>query len=220
MAAFDDQLAAWQSTCANFGWISCPLLFGENEFVKDDPVAHACDPSITKSVSIGIPHPQYGIMRATAYLTSAPSLTRLINTVHHVANLELRPSNPLPHLYVGTTTFVDRIGCQECSVLGILVFEGATPADITYAPLTVAQWRNQFLPYFEDANNWVMTGWDAAGRVTEIFKPFGWNGTLFGARGGRDTQQRSTQESCLAPLPTKDARVPSADGSNVPSQAR
>ena len=197
MASWEDQLQYWQNTFSSLGWVVSPLLFGTHEFVRDDPESAAVDASITKSLSVGIPHPQYGIMRATAFVTPAASLTRLINTVHQVASFDFPPTNSLPQLFLGASAFRDRVGSQETTVLGILVFEGPTPLDVTYAPLAVANWKGRWLPYFEDANNWVMSGWDAAGRVTEIFKPFGWGCQLLGAHA--EATALSVCGSCAPP---------------------
>lgn len=194
---WDNQLASWQRSFASYGWISSPLLFGAHqEFARDDPAAVAQNPSVTKSLSVGIPHPQYGIMRATAFLTSARSLTRLVNVVHQAATVDYRAADGLPHLYLGTRPFVDRVGDRECGVLGILVYEGSCALDVQYAAVTVARWQATWLPYFEDANNWVMTGWDCAGRVTEIFKPFGWGCQLLEARPGTGSSVQSKQDCC------------------------
>lgn len=197
MPSWEEQLEYWNNTCTSLGWIASPLLFGTHEFVRDHPEVAAVDPSITKSMSIGIPHPQYGIMRVTAFVTPSSSLTRLINTVHHVASFDFPPTNGLPQLYVGASTFSDRVGAHECTVLGILVFEGPAPLDVCYAPLAVANWKGKWLPYFEDANNWVMSGWDIAGRVTEIFKPFGWGCPLLGC--AREETACSVCESSVKP---------------------
>lgn len=202
--------ADWHALFDSFGWLSCPLLFPVCEpLVTDNPVASASVPTATRSFSVGLPHPQYGIMRATAFLTDAPSLTRLVSIVHPVAALECSANESLPHLYLGAHPFVDRVGSQECLVLGVLVFAsshgyGHLGASVQYAPLTLARWQGTWLPYFEDANQWVMTGWNRSGRVTEIFKPFGW-GCRLHAPGAAPAE--SSGSRCASHEPSLDDSV-------------
>lgn len=144
----------WCATLARFGWlgVQCELEGG------------AASPAI----SVGIPHPRHGIMRATLIPTQAPSLTRLASFV--VDDV----CGSLPRIYVGTHFFTDTVHGKEQAVMGIIVFRGAA-GDVQRAPLSVVEWRpSVWLPYFEDHNDWVMTGWNDSGSVQEIFKPCGW----------------------------------------------
>lgn len=186
----DDQ-AAWQAKCASYGWATCPLAFTvHHAFVHDNPVAAASSSAIaSRQMSVGIPHPQYGVMRATLMLTGAPSLTRLSEIAHRAAATEFATSEGMPHLYVGARAFADQIAGAECTVLGILVYVGAG-MDVECAPVGVVSWHAMCLPYFEDVNEWVMTGWDRAGRVSTIHKPFGWGCTPVGP-ASRDASSRA-----------------------------
>lgn len=170
-----DEIAYWECRFRRNGWASCPLLFDPNyEFVTDNPQSAARSASDVRTLSIGIPHPQYGVMRATVYLTSATSLTRLTGRVHGLMQ-HIFAYHTLPHLYVGTSTFTDRVGgaCERCSVYGLLVYAGPESA-VHFSPMTLALWQGTWVPYFEDDSGWVMTGWDPSGMVRHIFKPFGW----------------------------------------------
>lgn len=162
----------WKEELAAYGWAASPLLFNvKDDLVTDNPVTAALDAAATRSLSIGIPHPQYGVMRATAFVTEARTLTRLSSIAHGVA----ATSRGMPHLYVGRSPLVDRVDGRECVVLGVLVFNGpAGGGDVQCAPLTAVKWEGQWLPLFEDPTDWLMTGWDGAGCVAHIFKPFGW----------------------------------------------
>lgn len=169
-------VAFWKDELAAYGWAASPLLFNvQDDLVTDDPVTAALDAAATRSLSVGIPHPQYGMMRATAYVTEARTLTRLSSIAHAVAAAQFAASRGMPHLYVGRSPLVDRVDGRECVVLGVLVFGGpAGGADVQCAPLTAVKWEGRWLPLFEDANDWLMTGWDSCGTAAHIFKPFGW----------------------------------------------
>lgn len=178
----DDTLSFWKDTCARYGWLGCPLAAGA-----------------ASTLSLGVPHPRYGVMRATMHVTPATSLTRLVSRVASVT-LETGALD-LPHVYVGTRVFRDDVHGRACEVVGVIVFRGAA-GDVQSAPLAVVSWGGMCLPFFEDANDWVMTGWDAEGRVTELFKPFGWGcpaaphaREATASRGGADID---TQESRVA----------------------
>lgn len=169
-------LAFWQETFASYGWAACPLAFGRlGEFVTDDPAAAAASGGPPRQLSLGVPHPQYGVMRATVIVTDAGTLTRAAGIAHESCMTELGCAEGLPTLYVGSRPFRDVVGDRECMVLGVLVFAGPL-LGVQYAPLTVTTHDTMWLPLFEDCNGWVMTGWDAVGRVAEIHKPFGWRG--------------------------------------------
>lgn len=152
---------AWRARFAAHGWVTCPLVAMEGTSTFSP-----------RTASVGIPHPKYGVMRATVIFSDTHSLTRLAGVAHEVASTEFATSDGLPHLYVGSEPFVDFVDDTQCTVMGILVF--AKGLDIEYAPLTVVDWHGMALPYFTDANGWVMTGWDTSGRVSELSKPFGW----------------------------------------------
>ena len=193
----------WRATCESYGWSACPLLFNvHEELVRDNPAAAASeaeDAAVTRSLSIGIPHPQHGVMRATMYVTSAPTLTRLAAIAYSVARHQFATSAGLPHLYVGASHFVDRVDSKECVIVGVLVFSGPA-GDVQCAPMTLVRWRDLWLPYFEDVNAWVLTGWDGAGRTVEIFKPIGWGCPVLAAdhrRSGRSS--RSSRSSRIGP---------------------
>lgn len=183
--------AHWQRVCAEYGWAACPLAFHvHHHFVHDNPVAAAASSATaTRQLSVGIPHPHYGVMRATMVLTGATSLTRLAEIAHRAAAVEYATSEGMPHLYVGGRAFTDRIGDDECTVLGVLVYVSATH-DVQCAPLGLVRWVDMWLPYFEDVNEWVMTGWDRTGKVSEIHKPFGWGSRPLGPCS-RDASSRA-----------------------------
>lgn len=154
----------WQHVCARLGWVSCSV-------VKDkDHVAFSHRESATSSLSVGIPHPQHGIMRLTMCLTSATSLTRLVGVAARATDTLF---DDAPHLFVGDREYRDTVQGTDSMVLGVLLFRGPT-GDVQSAPMTAVDWRGMWLPYFEDANDWVMTGWDARGHVVEEYKPLGW----------------------------------------------
>lgn len=190
---------AWRSVFESYGWAAYPLAFyAHDELVTNDPVTAALDAAVTRSLSVGVPHPQHGIMRATTSVTPHDTLTRLAATVHTVTAYEYNRSG-LPHLYVGRTPFVDRVAGRDCVVLGLLVF-GTPVGTVDYAPLTLARWRDLWLPYFEDSTGWALTGWDAAGRVALICKPFGYGGRLLLAgRDHDDDTAGSCGSNCGAP---------------------
>lgn len=157
----------WRTTFATYGWVTCSLV--------DDGDGPAVP--IARSVSVGIPHPRYGVMRATAILTPSTSLTELAGIAHQVASMEYGTCEGLPHLYVGDRPFKDIVDGKECVVLGVLVFGvkelRCAPMEVRCAPMTVVDWNGMWLPYFE-SQSWIVTGWDVAGRVSELSKPFGW----------------------------------------------
>ena len=74
--------------------------------------------------------------------------------------------------------FTDMIGDYDRKVLGVLVYLDDVH-QLQCAPLAVVRWSHSWLPYFEDEAGWVYTGWDATGRVSRQFKPFGWGCTEF-----------------------------------------
>lgn len=125
---------------------------------------------------MGIPHPQYGVMRATVMLTDSRTLTHLAAVAQLRANREHAASSQgLPHLYVGKHAFVDTVGdARRAMVVGVLVFVSKT-LDIECAPMALVNWHGMWLPYFEDRASWVVTGWDRDGWVTHVDKPFGWD---------------------------------------------
>jgi hypothetical protein len=197
-------LEAWRARCLSYGWAACPLLFGmHHDFVTRDPTSSAVQPTVTRSLSVAVPHPQYGMMRATMYLTSAPSLTRLAAIAHEAAGQEFATCSSLPHLYVGATPFVDRVDGTECVVVGILVYRKHLAVEA--APLALARWCDMLLPYFEDGNQWVMTGWDRIGQAVEVFKPFGWGCALVRAGGGDLTPTHSRVAECSTSDNAEDA---------------
>ena len=170
-------LEHWRQAVRAYGWVSCPVVFGEmHEFVKDNPMVAARDPALTRSLALGVPHPQYGVMRASMHVTPATSLTRLTAIVHRITSHEFAVSQ-LPHIYVGQREFRDVVHGSERVVLGIIAFCGVS-GEVEYAPLSLVAWQDMWLPYFEDVNDWVMTGWNTIGWVAAIFKPFGWGGPL------------------------------------------
>lgn len=177
----------WGATFASYGWVTCPLASCADgkQLVTDN---------FTGRLSLGIPHPQYGVMRATVVPTPCTSLARLSLAAQEQARDLFSWSEDLPLLFVGAKPFVDCVGDAECAVLGVLVY-GTTGFGVEYAPLALVDWHGTWLPYFEDANNWVMTGWDTAGRVTAITKPFGWGGALLGC-GREDNKCSSSRASC------------------------
>lgn len=171
----------WVSTFATYGWVTCPLASfpGSEESVRDNPASEA---AFDSKLALGIPHPLYGVMRATVVLTPSTSLARLSLAAQDHAKDHFSWSADLPLLFVGSKPFVDCVGDSECTVMGILVYSG-NGFRVEFAPLTLAHWHGMWLPFFEDSGNWVMTGWDTAGRVTRICKPFGWGCELLGSRG-------------------------------------
>lgn len=153
------------------------MKFGDmHEFVKDNPMTTPLDPGVTRSLALGVPHPQYGVMRASMFVTPATSLTRLASIVHRITSHEFAVSH-LPHVYVGRREFKDVVHGRERTVVGIVAFCGVS-GEVEYAPLGLVAWEGMWLPYFEDANDWVMTGWNTIGWVATIFKPFGWGGAF------------------------------------------
>lgn len=187
-----NELEHWGRAFTKYGWASCPVLFNAADPLHtDNPATSAMNPAVTRCLSLGVPHPQYGVMRAAVHLTSAASLTRLASVVQQLRGHEFALQG-LPHLYVGRHAFRDTVQADEREVLGILVFRAAS-GEVQHAPMTLVLWRGMWLPCFEDANNWVMTGWDAGGRVAEIFKPFGWG--CAGLSPDMDESQGSCQ-SC------------------------
>lgn len=173
----------WKATFAAYGWVSCTLAPSTPSLQ-----AHA----ESQCLSVGIPHSHHGVMRATAVLTSASSLARLAGIANELAASTPSYSDRLPMLVLGTRPFVDCVGGRECTVLGMLVF--ATPLLLTQtAPMTLAKCEGMWLPYFEDTNDWVMTGWDPAGRVSDVFKPLGWGCPLLGS--GAATSRGSNMAS-------------------------
>ena len=184
----------WQQVCARFGWASCPQYFeATDDLVKHEPEA-ACRKKSLQSLAVGIPHPQHGIMRVTLCLTAATSLTRLTKVAHTIAPCEFAVEE-LPQLYVGDKEYRDIVAGENSVVLGVLMFRDAQN-DVQCAPLAVVQWRGVWLPYFEDANDWVHTGWDRRGHVIEIFKPFGWGCPVLradNAEGGGSCSSRASR---------------------------
>lgn len=189
MAAADADVPAgdvryWLGVCEGYGWAACPLRFGvHDDLVTDNPATAALHAAATRSISVGIPHPQYGVMRATMLVTPAATLTRLASIAHAASAHAFVTSRGMPHLYVGRTHLTDRVGGRERVVLGVLVWLGPLGA-VCVAPMTLVRWHAMWLPYFEDDNEWVSTGWDADGRAAEIHKPFGWGCPALGAEAG------------------------------------
>lgn len=187
------ELASWQSTISKYGWVCAPVLFAAlDPFCKDNPVEAARQPSSLNSLSVGVPHPQYGVMRLTVHVTGATSLTQLASHVATLASSTPLAVLNLPHLYVGCHRYADCVQGQQRLVLGVLVFRGAS-GNVQHAPMSLVCWGGTWLPYFEDDNNWVMTGWDLGGNVTEIVKPFGWGCKPFG------DMDEEGQGSCTTP---------------------
>ena len=184
--------SSWVATFASYGWATCPMatFAGTKELVRDNPEAAA---AFQGKLALGIPHPQYGVMRATVVPTPSTSLARLSVAAQVQAKDHFTWTSDMPLLFVGTKPFVDCVGDAECAVLGVLVY-GTDSFRVEFAPLTLVNWHGMWLPYFEDASNWVMTGWDTQGRVTAITKPFGWGLRLLGARDAPD--DRSSCASC------------------------
>lgn len=114
---------------------------------------------------VGAAHPRYGVLALRVVETSAASLTQLAKFA--------RPSD-VPTLFVGATLFTDVVRGAPHTAVGVLAFSGGA------VPFFLARWDSQWLPYFEDDNDWVHTGWTADGRVVPEFKPEGWDGALLG----------------------------------------
>lgn len=178
-----DRKVYWRTVFASYGWVACPLAFGRHEeLVWDAPVAVAAATALTaptNSLSLGVPHPHHGVMRATVVVTPSSSLTSLSGVAHELAKDAFATSAGLPLIYVGYEPFTDRVGGVECTVLGVIVFQTLTGCQC--APLATVVYKDTHLPYFEDEKNWVMTGWDLSGYVRDIHKPFGWGCALVGS---------------------------------------
>jgi hypothetical protein len=169
----------WRLVCSRYGWAHTPLLFYTHDELKlDNPMLCAISPRSSSTLAVGIPHPQHGVMRVSVHVTVATSLTRLVSIVKNQLDTSAEfLEASLPEMYVGDRVFTDFICGEQREVLGILVYRTARGAE--YSALAVVRWQSGtgaplWLPYFEDVNGWVMTGWDTDGRVHEIFKPFGW----------------------------------------------
>lgn len=175
----------WCLTFETYGWSSIQMLGDDKRHAMNDEMH---DP---RRLSIGIPHPHYGVMRASVHLTHARSLTRLVSLVRASMHELPQGTDDLPRLFVGDRVFTDVIHGEERSIPGVLVYKSAAVSSVECAPMTVVQWYEggptgtkgpwRWLPYFEDVNDWVMTGWDALGGVHEIFKPVGWGCRAMGS---------------------------------------
>lgn len=175
----DKDVAHWLSVAASYDWAACPLLFSvHDDLVTDNPAAVALTAAATRSISAGIPHPQHGVMRATLMVTNADTLTRLACIAHACSASTYAMTKGMPHLYVATAPVTDRVdGCTR-PVLGVLAYLKACGTNVHLSPLTLVRWNGAWLPYFQDENGWVFTGWDADGRAHEIHKPLGWGGRV------------------------------------------
>jgi hypothetical protein len=155
------------------------------------------------ALAVGISHPRYGVMRATMRVVSASSLTDLANLAGRtVAENPTAYEGPGPVVFVagprpGGQDFVDVVDGQLRCVVGVVVFRGALDRGTEIAPLALVAWCNQWLPYFEDAGGWVMTGWGPDGRVAAVSKPFGWGGHTWPGFNDRDdtTMDRESRGS-------------------------
>lgn len=127
----------------------------------------------TATHTVGIAHPDYGIMKLTVCTTAAGTLTDL-------ACLAANAQEPeYPTLYVGSRVFVDEVRGHMHGVVGVIVYtdvEGKSHA----APMTVSHHPTACLPYFEK-DEWAITGWTASGAAKQDFKPVGWDAALLAA---------------------------------------
>lgn len=119
---------------------------------------------------VGVAHPGYGVVSLRVVETAAGSLTR----VAKVADI----GAVVPTLYVGASLFTDVARDGPHTALGVLSFSGHMGSGAV--PLFLVRWNSQWLPYFEDDNHWVHTGWETDGVVAPRFKPEGWDGDLLG----------------------------------------
>lgn len=169
----------WLSVCARYEWAACPLLFSvHDDLVTDNPATAALNAAATRSISVGIPHPQHGVMRATMMVTAADTLTHLTCIAHACSRHAYATAKGMPHLYVATVPVADRVDGRCRAVLGVLAFHKAGGGGVHLSPLALVRHNGAWLPYFEDTNGWVFTGWDADGRAHEIHKPLGWGGRV------------------------------------------
>lgn len=151
----------WRRACDRYGWIAQTTLSEATGEIS--------------ALSIGIRHPHYGIMTASMHETPTWSLARLSAIAHR--SVSECPIQDLPRVYVGARMFRDVVHDDECAVLGIIAFRNERDR-VECAPLTLVRWNGLWLPFFEDENEWVLTGWDRRGKVSSIFKPFGWGCAL------------------------------------------
>lgn len=127
----------------------------------------ACRPAGAPYMHVGVAHPGYGVVSLRVVETAAASLTR-------VATLAYIGGAVVPTLYVGASLFTDVARDGPHTALGVLSYRSDA------VPLFLVRWNSQWLPYFEDDNDWVHTGWEMDGVVAPRFKPEGWDGTLLG----------------------------------------
>ena len=125
----------------------------------------ACRSTRPDEMHVGVAHPRYGVMPLRVLSTAATSLTVLAKFA--------RPAD-VPTLFVGATLLTDAVRGGAHTAVGVLAFSRGV------VPLFLVKWNSQWLPYFEDDNDWVHTGWTADGRVVPEFKPEGWDGALLG----------------------------------------
>lgn len=179
-------MSDWLVRFKTLGWAACHVV-PDSSYIccGDEDIEMALRSSST--LAIGVPHPRYGIMRGQVWLTTATSLTRL-------AAIATSTSVEVPCVFVGSRMFRDHVDGAERGVLGLIAFRGVN-GDVQVSPLAAVRWLSLWLPYFEDVNDWVMTGWDVVGRVSESFKPPGWRSEEFYTSAAQKSSVVSTGES-------------------------